>query len=120
MTTLLDITLPRTLDALVTRLSDGNHRGHRVEAWLFDNAAARRVAEARLAGVGVHARIRSAYKPLVHHFLEEAPAAGPVSIALPNHPSAAANRFRLDAYRSPACSPARSASSPAISRSPTS
>ncbi len=98
MTTVLDITLPRTLDALVARLSDGSHRGHRVEAWLFDNAAARRVAEARLAAVGVQARIRSAYKPLVHHFLEEASAAGPVSIALPNHPAAAAKRFRLEAY----------------------
>ncbi len=98
MTTLLDIALPRTLDTLVDHLSGGSHRGHRVEAWLFDNQAARRVAEARLAAVGVSARIRSAYKPLVHAFLEEVPTTGPVSIALPNHPSAPAKRFRLEAY----------------------
>ena len=63
---LLDLTLPRTLDALVARFADGSHRGARIEAWLFDNHAARRAAEARLATAGVTARIRSAYKPLVH------------------------------------------------------
>ena len=37
---LLDLTLPRTLDALVARFADGSHRGARIEAWLFDNHAA--------------------------------------------------------------------------------
>jgi hypothetical protein len=99
MTVLLDLTLPRTLDALLTRFADGSHRGCRLEAWLFDNEAARRSAEARLAAAGVQAKLRSAYKPLVHHFLEEAPAAPMrVTIALPNHPEAPAARFRLEAY----------------------
>ena len=51
MTVLLDITVPRTVDALVARFAEG-HRGASVEAWVFDNAAARRVAEARLAAAG--------------------------------------------------------------------
>lgn len=99
MTTLLDLTVPRTLDAVVDRFSDGAHRGFRIEAWLFDNRAARSAAEARLAAAGVTARIRSAYKPLVHYFLEEAPAAsGSWTIELPTHEAARAERFRLEAY----------------------
>ncbi len=99
MTVLLDLTLPRTLDGLEARFGDGSHRGARIEAWLFDNAAARRAVEARLATAGVQARIRSAYKPLVHFFLEEV--GGPpqaLRIALPSHAQAPPERFRLEAY----------------------
>jgi hypothetical protein len=98
MTVLLDLVLPRTLDALVERFSAG-HAEERVEAWLFDNEAARRTGEARLAAAGVTARFRSAYKPLVHYFLEEMPApAGALTIGLPRHAAAPPQRFRLEAY----------------------
>ncbi len=98
MTQLLDLILPRSLDALVARFGTG-HAGARIEAWLFDNHAARRSAEAWLAGAGVQARLRSAYKPLVHHFLEDAGTpAGEITIGLPNHAEAPAERFRLEAY----------------------
>ena len=98
MTVLLDITVPRTVDALVARFAEG-HRGASVEAGVFDNAAARRVAEARLAAAGVKARLRSAYKPLVHYFLEEMRGVqGRIAVGLPAHPAGSAERFRLEAY----------------------
>lgn len=98
MTFLLDLTVPRTLDALVERFSDG-HRGFEVEAWLFEGPQARRAAEARLKAAGVIARIRSAYKPLVHYFLEEMPApTGALTVELPTHDAAPEGRFKLEAY----------------------
>ena len=69
-----DTTIPRTLDALVDRFRGA--RGSRIEAWLFEDEAARRDAERKLAAAGVQAVIRSAYKPLVHAFLEEIDCAG--------------------------------------------
>ena len=98
-TTLLDVTLPRTLDTLVERFSLPTHRGDRVEAWLFEDTQARRAAEARLAAAGVRARLRSAYKPLVCFFREEAPAEPrAVTVRLPAHAAAPAQRFLLEAY----------------------
>ena len=99
MTALLDLTLPRTLDGLLTRFGDGAHRGVRIEAWLFEDIAARQAAEQRLAQAGVTARLRSAYKPLIHFFLEDAP--GPfdaVTVASPADPHASEPRFRLEAF----------------------
>ncbi len=98
MTTLLDLTAPRTLDALVERFGNG-HGGFQIEAWLFEGPKARRTAEARLREAGVTARIRSSYKPLIHHFLEEAASPnGPLVIELPAHEAASDGRFRLEAY----------------------
>jgi hypothetical protein len=71
MTTLLDERIPRTLDTLLREWARNDHRGVTLEAWLFEDEAARRAAEAVLSEVGVRARLRSAYKPLVHTFLEE-------------------------------------------------
>jgi hypothetical protein len=98
LTVLLDAEIPRTLDQLVGRFSKS--RGARVEAWLFEDEAARRDAERRLAAVGVQATIRSAYKPLVHAFLEEIGLSGVkrVTVRLPNHEAGSAQRFRSEAY----------------------
>ena len=97
MTSILDIDIPRTLDELVR---DCARSGTSVEAWVFEDEPARRAAEAALAAAGVRARIRSAYKPLLHFFLEEVELTGlsAVTIRLPSHPLAVANRFRLEAY----------------------
>lgn len=106
MTILLDTSISCTLDGLVERL--GTMRGARVEAWVFEDAAARRAAEDRLAATGVAAVIRSAYKPLLHFFLDEpglardgGPLAGArdVAVRLPAATTPAmAQRFRLEAY----------------------
>ena len=96
---MLDDTLPRTLGTLVARFSDPAHRGDRVEAWLFEDTSARRAAEAQLAAAGVTARLRSAYKPLVFFFQEEAPAdIRAATVRLPAHAAAAVQRFSLEAY----------------------
>lgn len=99
MTVLLDRAVPRTLDVLLARFGGGTGRGVRLDAWLFEDVDVRREAERRLAGSGVQARLRSAYKPLVHWFLEEAPPGiTRALIRTPAHPAAAPGRFRLEAY----------------------
>jgi hypothetical protein len=96
MTLLLDTVIPRTLAQLVERFTANPVT--RVEAWLFEDAAARRAAEKTLAEAGVVAVLRSAYKPLVHFFLEEFDGdAGAGEIAV-RTPAGKGQRFRLEAY----------------------
>ncbi len=94
MTVLLDATFPRTVDELAAE------PGCTLEAWVFEDAATRRATEARLAAAGVRARLRSAYKPLLHAFLEEVELSGlsEVVVRLPSHPLAVPGRFSLEAY----------------------
>ena len=100
MTVLLDERVPRTLDELLRRWARPEHRGTRLEAWLFEDEAARRGAEAALAESGVAARLRSAYKPLVHAFLEEIETDDlrRVEIRYPVRPEADPLRFLSEAY----------------------
>src|SRR5471030_2990012 len=101
MTSILEIDIPRTLDELVRDYAGaGTSAGTSVEAWVFEDEPARRAAEATLAAAGVRARIRSAYKPLLHFFLEEVELTGlsAVTIRTPSHSLAVENRFRLEAY----------------------
>lgn len=97
MTSLLDTIVPRTLTQLVQRFTAGP--ATRVEAWLFEDEAARRGAEKTLAAAGVTAVLRSAYKPLVHFFLEEfegeSPGAREIVVRTP---AGKGQRFRLEAY----------------------
>jgi hypothetical protein len=98
--TLLELTLPRTLDSWVRQFEHKQWRGAQVQGWLFEGVAARRAAEQRLAAAGVKAQFRSAYKPLVHYFLEEADvsALAEVTVTYPVHPQASPRRFLLEAY----------------------
>jgi Zinc carboxypeptidase len=100
MTILLDDRVPRTLDALVRDWAHERHRGAYLEAWLFEDEAARREAERTLARVGVKARLRSAYKPLVHAFLEDIDTTDleRITIRYPVHPEADPLRFLSEAY----------------------
>jgi len=100
MTTLLDEQVPRTLDALIRAWAQDVHRGAKLQAWLFEDEAARRRAEAALADAGVTAHIRSAYKPLVHAFLEEIDTTGlkRVAVRYPVHERADRLRFLSEAY----------------------
>src|SRR5471030_1671318 len=97
MTSLLEVDIPRTLDEIVR---DHAKPGTSLEAWIFEDERMRSAAEAALAEAGVRARIRSAYKPLLHFFLEEVELSGltAVTIRTPSHSLAVANRFRLEAY----------------------
>ncbi|HYM68521.1 MAG TPA: peptidase M14, partial [bacterium] len=100
MTVLLDESVPRTLDQLQERLRGDAFRGARVEAWVFEGAAQRRAAEERLAAGGVQARVRSAYKPLLHFFLEDVAAADlrRATVRYPVHDAAHGRRFLIEAY----------------------
>ena len=97
---LLDLSVPRTLDAWVTQFGQTSWRGATVEGWLFEGFDARRTAEQRLARAGVQARLRCAYKPLLHYFLEEVDCRtlAAVTIRYPVHPQASTGRFLLEAY----------------------
>lgn len=97
---LLDITLPRTLDAWVCQYSQPEWRGAQIEGWLFEGLAARRAAQGKLAALGVQATFRSAYKPLLHYFLEEVDVTSlsTVTVHYPVHPLASERRFLLEAY----------------------
>ena len=97
MMQILAADIPRSLDRLV---ADYARAGTSLEAWLFEGGQARRDAEAQLAAAGVRARLRSAYKPLLHFFLEEVELSGltAVTVQVPSHPLAVENRFRLEAY----------------------
>ncbi len=102
MKLLLELELPRTLDAWVDQLlaASDSLPVTSAEGWLFEGLPARRAAERRLAATGIQARFRSAYKPLVHHFLEEVNVAGLTRVTLrcPVHPDASPQRFALEAY----------------------
>lgn len=95
-TVLLERTFERTLDRLIAAAVPGQA----FEAWTFDDRESRAEAERRLAEKGVTARIRSAYKPLLHAFLEEIDLAGvaAIEIGYPVLPHTFENRFRLEAY----------------------
>jgi hypothetical protein len=97
MTVLLEQSFPRTLDLLMERAASFAP-GTLVEAWLFEGREARADAEGALRGMGLQAKLRSAYKPLVHAFLEDPIPNGPVTIHLPTHPAATDQRWRLEAY----------------------
>jgi hypothetical protein len=99
MTILMDRSFPRTLDTLVQELAVRQPQGL-VEAWVFEDTAARRAAEAALAKNSVTAIIRSAYKPLVFFFLEAVDRTDLRSVVVryPRHPAAHPDRFLMEAY----------------------
>jgi hypothetical protein len=96
---LLETEIPRTLDALQARFMLAPD-GTRIEAWVFEDLAARLETERSLGAVGVSARVHSAYKPLLHAILDEIDYAGAVSLTIhtPADPRAPDGRFRLEAY----------------------
>ncbi|MBO9353580.1 peptidase M14 [Bordetella petrii] len=97
---LLDTTLEHTLEAWLRQYAGPAWRGATLEGWLFEGQPARRAAEARLARAGIRARLRSAYKPLLHFFLEEAERdhLSAVTVRYPVHPLARPNRYTLEAH----------------------
>lgn len=99
MTVLLDAQVPRTLESLVARLEEAPPDG-RVEVWCFEGPARRREAERRLAARGIRATVRSAYKPLLHFFLEELeiPSLRRVTVRYPVHERADRRRFLAETY----------------------
>ncbi len=98
---LLERRFERTLSLWLERFSAPRWRGCHLEGWLFEGPAERRAAEQQLAALGVHARLHSAYKPLLHHFVDAGVQPGELVAARVLYPvpeSGPARRFALEAY----------------------
>ena len=93
--TTLRTVVPRTLTTLERALVRDPGPDATAHAWLFEPASARRAAEGRLAALGVRARLRSAYKSLLHAFLEEIDLADAVAIDVSYPVVAGAHRHRF-------------------------
>ena len=78
----------------------GSWVGHTLELWLFEGLQARQALASQLQQRGIQARVRSAYKPLLHAFLEEVDAATLASVVIeyPRHEAADPRRFLLEGY----------------------
>ncbi|MBB5700889.1 hypothetical protein FHS76_000732 [Ochrobactrum daejeonense] len=100
MSMIFEKTYARSVNVLIERFAKPEMRGAKIEAWLFDDEPSRYAAETKLREAGVDARLRSAYKPLLHFFLEEVdgPALKSVSIRYPRHDACVDNRFLLETY----------------------
>lgn len=98
MTRIYEGIFERTLDQLIARFAEA--KGSKVEAWTFDDEASRRAAESKLAMVNVEARFRSAFKPLLHFFLEEVDivSLAAIHVVYPMHPICHVDRFRSETY----------------------
>ncbi|MBP6018106.1 MAG: peptidase M14 [Burkholderiaceae bacterium] len=100
---LCDLTLVRTADSLMQQFNAANYKGASVDIWLFEGRDKRLTMMAELEQRGVHARVHSAYKPLVCFFLEQVQGRGLQSahIVYPRHTACVENRFLLEAYPLP-------------------
>lgn len=102
MNNLLSTSFIPTTEQLIEQFSHPEYQGREVEAWIFADQEQRQQVETRLLEVGVKAKIRSAYKPLLHFFLEELPldlgTLSSVEVAYPVHKSASEKRFLLETY----------------------
>ena len=96
---LLERSFPRTTRALLDEYARPAYRGYELEAWVFDDQAERQATEKTFKAAGINARLRSAYKPLVHFFLEEFSWASLQSLVI-EYPvlAHAPRRFLLEAY----------------------
>lgn len=98
---LLERRFERTLSLWLERFSAPRWRGCHLEGWLFEGPAERRAAEQQFAALGVHARLHSAYKPLLHHVVDAGVQPGELVAARVLYPipdSGPARRFALEAY----------------------
>jgi len=74
--------------------------GHTLEVWLFEGVQARQALAKQMQQRGIRARVRSAYKPLLHAFLEEIDTSQLTSVVIeyPLHETADPRRFLLEGY----------------------
>ena len=97
--TLLERSFPRTTRTLLETYATPAYRGYQLEAWVFDDETERQATETAFNDAGINARLRSAYKPLVHFFLETFSWASVQSVVI-EYPvlAQAPRRFLLEAY----------------------
>ncbi|MDN6321705.1 MAG: peptidase M14 [Halomonas sp.] len=96
---LLECSFPRTTCSLLDEYATPAYQGYQLEAWVFDDEAERHATETAFKAAGISACLRSAYKPLVHFFLEEFSWESLQSLVI-EYPvlEQAPRRFLLEAY----------------------
>ncbi len=100
MTVLFDNTLELSSTQLLADQRVGAWSEHKVEIWLFADLQTRQALSADLDKQGIKAEVFSAYKPLLHFFLENQSLQDlfRVEIRYPVHAAADSKRFLLEAY----------------------
>lgn len=99
-TVLRDQTFARTLTQWTREVAATAQAGDTVTFWVFDDQHHRQVAEKQLRALGIEARVLSAYKPLVHYFIEDVELDGlaHARVHYPVQPHAEENRYTLEAF----------------------
>ncbi|MCO4787431.1 MAG: peptidase M14, partial [Marinomonas atlantica] len=102
MTHIFSTHIKPTVDELIETFGTPEYKGQFIEAWLFEDKKRRKTAEVELLKYGVNAKFRSAYKPLLHFFLEDLDAESKdlshIEVHYPLHPNAYEKRFLLEMY----------------------
>jgi hypothetical protein len=102
MTHIFSTTITPTTHQLVEQFGKPEYQGQLIEAWVFADKTHRLQAEAALLDLGVKAKLRSAYKPLLHFFLEDIDVLSSqitrIEVHYPLHEAASEKRFLLETY----------------------
>lgn len=102
MTHIFSTTITPTTHQLVEQFGKPEYQGQLIEAWVFADKEHRQQAEAALLDFGVKAKLRSAYKPLLHFFLEDIDVLSSqitqIEVHYPTHKAASEKRFLLESY----------------------
>ncbi|MHA2937567.1 M14 family zinc carboxypeptidase [Vibrio sp. RC27] len=102
MSLILSTKIKATLPELVQQYSQPEYQSHEIELWVFNDKKSRQSAEKQLQMAGINAKIRSAYKPLLHFVLEELDInegnLEKLDIRYPVNDHCQPNRFALESY----------------------
>lgn len=102
MTHIFSTSITPTSHQLIERFGKPEYQGQVIEAWLFDDQEHRLQTEAILLSLGVKAKIRCAYKPLLHFFLEDIDIHSNhikrIEVHYPLHDKSSEKRFLLETY----------------------
>ncbi len=102
MSRILSTTIGTSLNQWVEHFQLNQYSGGKLQIWTFNDKVSRHCVEHELRNLGFDAEVNSAYKPLVHFFLEKLNEASTpfecVTIEYPIHPSTSNKRFLLEAY----------------------
>jgi hypothetical protein len=102
MTCIFATTITPTIDQLIEEFGNLEYKGQLIEAWVFDDQKHRQRAEAAFLKLGIIAKLRSAYKPLLHFFLEDIDLLSNdinrIEVHYPQHQAASEKRFLLETY----------------------
>ena len=100
MTVMFEHTLALTASQILEDSRLASWSGQTLELWLYEDQTARLALLSALADLGIAARVHSAYKPLLHFFLEDLDQTlyTHVAVRYPVVPGTDPKRFLLEAY----------------------